>query len=739
MMLRIIILLASTLAVSPVLGQTAIIEGRITTATGEALPGVHVTIDGRGAVSNPEGRFLVTAVPFGEHVLRVTAVGFETLSRSIVVTQERIVLELVLEEAVVTGAEVVVTASRREQALLLSPSSVSVLTAAELETRHTRSMDDILRLLPGVQLADNQVSIRGSSGFSYNTGSRILLLVDGMPLLGPESDGVPFDALPLSQIERIEVLKGPGSALYGSGALGGVVQVLTRDFPDEPQTSLRLSAGAHGRYRHELWRLSWPGASSPTPFGSANLTHARSLGERAGGWITLHADADAGHLQHSSRRMIQGFGKFGWRPSDRIRIQVLAGHTYRQRDIFLYWNGLRDPLSPGNLSLGGHEALGKSHDRSGQWVILPEVAFVEGKAFFHHVRGRFYRATFRPVTPEGEPKGIEDATIGYRYGAEWQGIWAAAPTTHVTFGVTGDMLSASSSFFRDDFGRTVVHGQPEASIFAQIDHTIADRLTVVPGLRFDGYVRNEEQTDTRFSPKLAVSYLIRPDAALRASAGSGFRVPGLAERFSDNRDFFPIVSNPNLAPENSVGLEIGYRSTTTVRTATIDIDVAAFTTWYEGLIEPRFLTEVAAFRFVNLTEARIAGVEAGATLRTGPLRSSMNYTFLDARDLTEGEALHFRSRHLLQSGLDVALPAGFRVGSDFRLASRPVRVDSDFARFVRDAQTMVPVRHLDARASFARAFLTIDVIVQNVLDYYYVERPAILAPPRSILLRVRIE
>jgi outer membrane receptor for ferrienterochelin and colicins len=727
------------LAVLPAAAQDAVLSGRVTDQRGEGIPYAHVIIQGtqQGAVAGEDGAFALR-LPAGEYRVTASAVGFRRITITVSLPQSGATVEIRLPDEALASREIVVTASRREQDAGRVSSSVSVLTGREIENRHTPSLDHVLRLLPGVQLADNQVSIRGSSGFSYNTGSRVILLVDGMPLIGPESDGIPFDALPIDQIERVEVLKGPGSALYGGGALGGVIHVITRDFPDEAETTIRAHAGAYQPFRHASWRDRFDGGNVPQTLGGFHIAHARSFRPDLGMWLAVTGTGDEGHLEASRQRHLQGFWKIGWQPRSAVNLTLMGGHLSRQRDVFLYWNGLRDPLSPGSLSLGSQEALGKSHERSSQWMVFPAMTHTISANAFYHLRGRFYRAAFRPTHPDGTPKPIEEATIGYRAGLEWQFNWSPRASSFLTAGVSGDYLAARSDFFRQRDGSPFQSAQPEAAAFLQWEESLGGRLTITPGLRLDFYGRTEAESDLHLSPKAAAAWWIRDGLTARASVGSGFRVPGLAERFTDNRDFFPIVNNPDLRPETSLGYEGGLRWSADYPIRFV-FDAAAFSTLYRGLIEPRFVPQHAAFQFVNLTRARITGTEARIdAFGPGGIDAQLGYTFLIPRDLSTGTPLQFRSNHLVQATITIPLTRTITAGVDARFASRPERVDSDFARFVPDAETMVPIRRVDLRlgADFGR--FSSNLIVANVLDYYYVERPAIMAPPRHAVLQFRV-
>lgn len=634
-------------------------------------------------------------------------------------------------------AEVVVTASRAEEALARTPVSVAVVGMEAIQARGIVRLDDVLRLVPGVTMAENQVSIRGSSGFSYSAGSRVLLLVDGVPMLGPDAEGIPFEMLPLDVVERVEVVKGPGSALYGSGALGGVVQLVTRRASDVPETALTVQGGTYTPVRHVAWRAGWDGADALRPFASASLVHARPLGDRTEGWATLSGRWDTGYTDKGATARATAYGKIR-HEIGRGRVEVLAGGTASRGDNFLYWNGLDDPLSPGTLAVGGTQATGSNDAQTLRLALLPSVVVALPAATVVTARARVFGVVIRPLDPDGRPYPLANGTVGFRYGGELQAVRATALGV-ATVGASADANATRASVYAEDRYR----GQPEGALFAQLDARPTPRLRVTPGLRVDAYRLSREATERQISPKLSVGFDASERLHLRASAGSGFRVPGVTERYVDDAQFLPLLPNPDLRPETSVGAEAGLRTGTTIGGVRVDVDAAAFQTDYRRLVEPRFVTVGArsGFRFVNLTRARIRGIEAGLTLAARPLgraaTAALAYTLLDARDRTTGRALVYRSRHLVQARADLALTRTVSVGADARFASRPDVVDSDFARFVPDADVFDDVRVLDVRAEWTSPWGRLGLVGRNVLDHYHVERPAFLAPVRSLALQWR--
>lgn len=731
-------ILALSFGVGSAFAQGAII-GQVTFEGGEPLPGVNVFVAGTtlGAATDVDGSYRIPRVPAGLHTVRASAIGFITRSAEVrVESGAEVRLDFELQEATIQGDEVVVTASRREQLSSRVPASVSSLGAEELQARNNVSLDDALQQMSGVQMAGNQVNIRGSSGFSYNTGSRVLLLVDGLPMLRPDADGIPFDALPMNQVDRIEVLKGPGSALYGGGALGGVVNVITKDYPTRPETFVDAHAGFYEPVRYDTWRSRWNGADTPRPMGGISAGHARRFGNGGGFWINFSYRGDASHLRLDESRQMQAHAKVGLPIGHLTRFSLLTGITRRTSDGFLFWNGARDALNPGVLDIGrSAPGTGASDNLVNEMSLHPSLTRLFGGDFLLAIRGRVFGVLIQPLDDEGNPRPVSAGTAGFRYGGEIQMSYSHEDSRFITAGITGDANATRSSFFEED----IPLSQPEGAAFVQWEESILNRLDVGAGARLDLYRIRAGLIERKLSPKLSAAYILADGFVLRGAFGDGFRVPSVAERFVSNSDYLPIVTNIEVRPEISRSYEIGARSYSSIAGWSVVLDGAFFWNDYRRLVEPVFIPRERAFQFVNLTRARIRGTEFNveASAPDGRVRLQTGYTYLDARDLALNEPLVFRSEHLLKTS-GTWRPGIFEAGFDLRLASRPRRVDSDFALFVKDADRMVATRVLDLRLGINWRGLRATIHVKNALDYYYLERPALLAPPRHFTVQTAL-
>ena len=443
--------------------QPATLQGLVSDEQGIPLIGVNIILTERsiGAATDLDGRFVIDQIPAGTYTVVASAIGFRraeltmTFAPGQTITQDFALSEIILESSGVT-----VTASRREQLTSTAPVSLTVMTPRELESRNIFSLDDALRHVSGVQVKGNQISIRGSTGFSYNVGSRVQLLLDGLPLLTPDSDGIPFEALPFAQIERIEVLKGPGSALYGSGALGGVVNVITKDFPDTPETTVRTFAGAYEPVKYDTWLADWSEADQPRPFYGGSFAHAQKLSDKLGFWANVHYRDDVGYLRLNEKQSLLGFTKLGWRPKSTIRFDLLTSWLWRKKDDYLFWNAVWDALNPGILPNGNPAS---SDNVSSQFGLLPTFTHVVNPNYYYSIKARLFGILLQPLDDDtGKPRSAKtDGTTGFRYGLEYQMNWTPAKNYFLTAGLSLDSNWARSSFFGEDGQFASAFLQPE--------------------------------------------------------------------------------------------------------------------------------------------------------------------------------------------------------------------------------------------------------------------------------------
>ena len=280
------------------------ISGRVTAkgeAEGEPLVGVAVFLQGtaRGTTTNAKGQFRISELSPGTYAVVFSMVGYKRETRPDVLVEEgkETVLDVSMTQAPIQTEQVVVTANKRQQSLEEVPVSMSIMEAAEIEQRNSLVIDDALRYIPGVNMTGTQVNIRGSSGYSRGAGSRVLMLVDGIPFITGDTGELNFESIPVGQVDRIEVVKGASSALYGSNALGGVINVITKPISEVPETIIRAYGGFYNKPSFDQWK--W--ADNTRFMNGQSVSYAHKAGDLG---VSLFASRqfDDGYRQNDYRR-----------------------------------------------------------------------------------------------------------------------------------------------------------------------------------------------------------------------------------------------------------------------------------------------------------------------------------------------------------------------------------------------------------------------------------------------------
>ncbi|MGA9121557.1 MAG: TonB-dependent receptor plug domain-containing protein, partial [Bacteroidota bacterium] len=272
----ILCLLASVLFARAFGGQIA---GRVTAReNGEGLVGVRVYLVGtvRGVSTDMHGDFVIPNLAAGKYSVMFSSLGYRRETRPEIVVEEgrTTTVDVALESVPIETDPIVVTANKREQSLEEVPVSISVLDATDIARRNAQTIDEALRYIPGVNITGTQVNIRGSSGYSLGAGSRVLMLLDGIPFIAGDTGELNFESIPMEEVDRIEVVKGASSALYGSNALGGVINLITKPIAEGSATTVRIFEGVYSKFPYAEWNWS----SKDRYFSGQSVSHVRRVG-----------------------------------------------------------------------------------------------------------------------------------------------------------------------------------------------------------------------------------------------------------------------------------------------------------------------------------------------------------------------------------------------------------------------------------------------------------------------------
>lgn len=478
---------------------------------------------------------------------------------------------------------IVVTGSRTPQTQDAALASITVLERADIERLQAQSLLSLLRGVPGLAFSNSGGPGKVDALFIRGTEARhVLLLIDGVRV-GSATSGTPaLQDLPLEQIERVEIVRGPFSSLYGSDAVGGVIQIFTREARGEPRASGYVGAGSYGTARGSA------GLDARGERGWYRLNAAidetdgfnACRGSNRGGCFTNEPDADG-----YTNRSLQLAGGWRFSPAAALELRGLRADFETESD------GSFSNEMEGSQQVYGAKLDLKPSDRLALALRLGHNAdladnFLEGR----------YRNSFDTKRDSG---GLQaDASLGR------------------------GLLSAGFDWHRDEVASTtdyVVKARTQKALFAQWQQTLGEASLQLAGRRDDDSQFGNETTGS-----LLWGWNFREGLRLTASAGTAFRAP------SFNDLYFPGFGNPNLAPETSESLELGLRGSPTWGGWAL----ALFRTDVDQLIA----FDPVEFIPVNINRARIDGLELSADGEIAATRLRASATVLDARNVSTGSA-----------------------------------------------------------------------------------------------------
>ena len=689
------------------------VYGTVSDTAGAPVADVRITTAGAAAASDAAGHYRLGGIPPGRAVLRFARLGYHVTQDTVVVPAgDSVRRDVTLRPGRYALEPVIVTAAKRSQLLDQSATSVALVSDSDLARRAVSTVDEAVDKAPGVLFLNGQVNIRGSSGFVEGLGSRVLLLVDGVPANEADRGGIDWDMLPLDDVQRVEVVKGAGSSLYGSAAFGGVVNLLTRDPPVGFHGRVRTTAGAYADPPAPAWRFrDYVG-------GLGGLDVTGSYGSKAiRGRLTLGGRHSDGYREQDKSDQWEGAGKAEWHPAPGTRVTASGSWTSHQYQVSPPWcergqcddRGLAfQPFMIGTNDRG-------AYTRSDKGYVATTLERTSSAGFAWQARASWVRTHFTDSKPD-------DWGVANRYGTELRGTLRPGGDSDrvLTIGVEAARADVTSDIFGG-------HAQHELSAYGEGEQRIGS-VRLSAGARVDEIGPVGGTLGGHVSPRVGVVWPTR-FGTWRGSVGHGFRTPSLAERFVSTVAFgIRVVPDSTLVPETAWAFELG----NAVSIGSTRLDAAAFWTEARQLIEPAFYESggVPYIQFRNVGRARLRGFDLSLVGRpfTPRLETSVAYTFLDARDLGTDSVLAFRPKHLLTLAADYGFRP-FSVGGDFRYVSRIERIELGLS-WADDPR--VPAAVLDLRAGWSRDAWSARLLVTNALNYIYSLTPGTLEPVRTV-------
>lgn len=429
------------------------------------------------------------------------------------------------EETTENIEEIIVTGLRTPVSLEQMPTATNVIDREMIDARQNFQIVDLLRDLAGVSIARTggvggqaQLRMRGAEA------NHVLVIIDGIEVNDPASgDEFQWEHLTSADIERIEVIRGPQSALWGSDAVAGVINITTRSGGEEFRVSASGEAGSFGTYRGS-GRLSVGGERWTF---NANAGYSDSEGSN----IARSGDEDDGY-----RNMVIG-GSLGVTPAEDVQFTLTARHSDRRNEfdpIDFFVTGL--PVDGDRVSDTRRTYLGAKADFS---LLDGRLSQKVGINWMESDNSNF---------ADGLPDGV---TAAEKLQLSAQTTFEIAKDQRLTAAIDHEITDFSQAGAASPWGDPNQNQQYKTTGLVLDYVGEFDALTTFASIRHD---RNSDFANAE-SWRLGVNYVISPDTRLRASVGTGQKAPTVIERFGFFSDLF--LGNPDLKPERSTNFEVG--------------------------------------------------------------------------------------------------------------------------------------------------------------------------------------
>ena len=741
--LAVLAVLALLAAAAPAAAQPAALTGAVLDPDGRPAPNATVLVSDQHtvratAVTGAQGRFRIADLPAGRYEIRVALDGFSATPATVDLAPGAARDLTVSLQVSAVGESVVVTAAGRELPRSRVTDSVTVVTGNDIAARQFETVADALRYtVPGLGVTANggrgsQTSLLTRGGESDFT----LVMIDGVRVndFGGAYD---FAHLPVADIERIEVVRGPQSAMYGSDAIGGVVQIITKQ-GGPARVGGVVEGGGFGTSRVSL---NTAGAAGPVAWGAA-IEQLDTDGQNGASARSGSSVSNDDYLRRDLSLHVR------WRGDRGTTLQSVVRYGTNERGYPGPWGS-----DPGGTYSGIDTVSRGTNDH---WLLSVGMTQRVGSRVDQRVELSHTRTDTLFASPYGESTAAAN-----RLTARSRTDVTLRDGVVATGGVDIQQEQAGSTYITDAMFSEVPVDRRMIGVFGEVRVDPTPRLAITAGLRGDhitrvalsgdGFARPSfaDGTEVAANPKVSLGWYLRPAETttdwtrLRVSAGTGIRPPSAFE--------IAFTDNPGLEAERTRSVDAGVEQA--FASGRVVMEATAFFNRYDNLIVSvgPSLRDASRFRTDNLANSRARGLEVTATGRTARgFEARATYTWLHteilALDATEaeapgpfsvGDALLRRPRHQGSVELSLTQPR-FSVFTSIGTRSRTLDIDPSFGSFggFFDNPGYALV-NLGGRIRVS-AGIELTARVLNLLDRDYEEALGFPGLGRSVIAGVRI-
>ena len=775
------------------------IIGKVSDASNqESLIGVNIILEnGQGTSTNIDGEYKINVEP-GLQKIKFKYLGYETIEKNISIKLKNdTIINIKLRPSSKQLSTVVISAGRFEQKIEEITVSMEVIKPSLIENKNTTNIKDAIEQVPGLNVTDGQANIRGGSGWSYGAGTRVLVLVDDMPLISGDAGQAQWSLIATENINQVEIIKGASSALYGSSALNGVINIRT-SFPSQKDINKNKLPGFTKVNTHfglidipKRKELAWSGIPSNQAgslvfkrraFRGIDFLHSmkiKNLDLSLGGNIFM----DDGY------RMGETTDRKRFNMNSLFKNQKIKGLSYGLNTNFLLqssgsaiiWEGLDYAFIP--LDSAITKTIGEIFN------IDPFIIYVNGNN--KHVLRTRYLMVMNDNSTAGNDVGQDNKSSTYYCDYQWQKNFKNQ-NLRFTIGTSNEITNVASDLFSGKSNRF------NNSLYTQFDKNIG-KFNISVGARYENFRLKsnknylvQQDTVNSFSAgrpifRTGLNYQLAKATYLRGSWGQGYRFPAMSELFvsTEIAQGIWVYPNASLKPEDGWSSELGIKQGIKIGKWFGYLDFAVFLMQYDDMMEFTFgkwgedLGETnfygLGFKSVNVGKTQISGTELSISGQ-GKINPNLSlsllagYTYMNSVCLNPNDpyittesggeitynisssdpsVLKYRYQHIAKIDAELTYKK-VSFASSFRYNDYMKNIDWIFASSL--FSSLVPgipeARQkgengdiiIDSRFGYQlNNQLRFGIVINNLLNREYMTRPANMMTPRTFALQLSLK
>ena len=741
----------------------------------------------RGVVSDVNGNYELR-MNLGKHKMICSFTGMTSDTFTVFIDSSKAAEFNVLLKSNATQLQTMVVSARKyEQKLEDITVSMEVIKPTLIQNKNSANIKSALEQTPGLNILDGEPQIRGGSGFSFGVGSRVAILIDGLPALAGDAGRPEWNFIPVENVEQVEVIKGASSVTYGSSALSGSINVRTAYPKDIPETRATLYSGIYDSPSapDSKW---WKGTAN---FSGANFMHAEKFGQLDlvfGGMIIY----DHGYIGPPGKHYTPGLnndtsitenqvgertGRFNfnlrYRPKKHPRLNYgINGNVMKSINNFsLVWD---------NDSSGLYRAFPHTMTLQNQTIFYvdPFINYYSAGGLKNSFRTRYYYTKNDLTNSQSNETSVVYSE--YQFSKELTAIQGL----NITGGIVMNQTYSHAQLYNN--GVSPNNHLQNYAAYTQLDKKIWRVLNASLGFRGEYFKMNDEEYVAKPIFRAGLNLKLAKATFLRYSYGQGYRFPTITEKFiNTSTGGIAVYPNPQLQPETSWNTEVGLKQGFKIKNFVGFMDLAAFWQEYQNTIEfvyafwnkDQYGGYLPGFKFVNTGDTRIRGLDASLSGEgkisknlkidiiagyTYTLPQSIHphdvfatdsvpnkMTYINTSTDTTNNILKYRFQHIAKVDLQLTYKI-FSIGGSWRYYSFMQNIDYAFYYFDQHILPSGIKKYREDHHSGTNIYdarigcnvtqkLKVAFVVNNIFNLSYSLRPLKIESPRTFAIQLSLK